>query len=260
MKRIQTLRHPTIGLSGYLVQPDAGSSWDDFRNHDRGEPYRELRNALENLQHGLCGYCEIALKSNDRKIEHVIPRDLEPGQTFNHENMIACCTGGTAVNLFGPDVLMNNQDSERALLPIAESKSCDQAKENRLGALDPRDLPAVPSLLRVRSSGEIDADDSACESTGIPADDIRDTIKILGLNVRRLRQAREKHRRALADAVSKNLNTLGGISPAATLEAMAREKLLPNADNAIPKFFTTVRSYFGPLAESILAEPPQSWI
>ena len=164
------------------------------------------------------------------------------------------------MNLFGPEVLVRNQDMERALLPIAESKSCDQAKENRLGALDPRNLPAVPSLLRVRSNGEIDADDAACASTRIPADEVRKTIKILGLNVRRLRQAREKHRRDLADAVSKNLNTLGGIPPATTLQRMARERLLPNADDALPKFFTTIRSYFGPLAERILDERPQSWI
>ena len=260
MKRIQTLRHCTAGLSDYLAQPDIVRSWDGFRNYNLGEPYRELRTALENLQHGLCGYCEVALKSGDRKIEHVIPRDLEPGQTFDHENMIACCGGGTAVHLFGPDVLKCNRDVERVLLPIAESRSCDQAKENHPGALDPRDLPAVPSLLRVRSSGEIDADESACASTGFLADDVRDTIKILGLNVRRLRQAREKHRSDLADIVNRNLNALGGIPPETALHRMARERLLPSANGAPPKFFTTIRSYFGPLAESILAEQPQSWI
>ncbi len=260
MKRIKSLDNPTDGLVHYRGQPGVNiRSWPNFHNHDGGQPYREIREALIDLQHGLCAYCEIDLVENDRQVEHVIPRRVQPVRTLDHENMIACCRGGSAENQFGPAVLEQHRDEERSLPP--GNISCGQAKDDRTEALDPRMLPTQPSLFRVRSNGEIDADDSACVAVGIPADNVRETIKILGLNVRRLRQAREKHRRFLTDAIRKNLSALGNVPPERRLRRMARQRLLPNGNGTLRRLFTTERTVFLPLGgESILAELPQSWI
>ena len=106
MKRIQKLEDPTPGLEAYLNECHFGeASWEGFRNHAAGASYRELVKGLATLQHGLCGYCEIDLTESDRQVEHVIPRsDPARGalEELNPGNMIACCLGGTASNLYGP--------------------------------------------------------------------------------------------------------------------------------------------------------------
>ncbi len=257
MKRIHALDHPTPGLVGYRAHSSV-VNWDNFRDHNGGQSYRELRDALVRCQHGLCGYCEIDLMENDCQIEHVIPQSSDSGQTLSHRNMIACCRGGTALNQFGPPVLEQHRDEERSLPP--GNVSCGQAKDDRRGTLDPRTLPAQPSLFRVRSNGEIDANDPACVAAGVPVDTVRATIKMLGLNVRRLRQAREKHWRFLADAIGENLRAPGNVPPERKLRRMARQRLLPNGNDSLPRFFTTERSVFSPNGEIILAEPPQAWI
>ena len=41
----------------------------------------------------------------------------------------------------------------------------------------------------------------------------------------------------------------------------ARDELLKAArDELLRKFFTTSRSYFGPIAEHVLDEPPRTWV
>ena len=39
----------------------------------------------------------------------------------------------------------------------------------------------------------------------------------------------------------------------------ARDELLP-ANGRLRRFFTTSRSYFGPIAEQVLDEPPRAWV
>ena len=46
--------------------------------------------------------------------------------------------------------------------------------------IDPRALPALPSLIRVNFDGRIGADTAACEIGGIAVDKVEKTIAILG--------------------------------------------------------------------------------
>ena len=117
MKRIQKLSNPTPGLDTYLKCEGEKASWEGFRNHKVSLSYRELVETLAELQHSLCGYCEIDLTEGDRQIEHVIPKsDPQSGtaRALDPTNLIACCTGGTSTNLFGPDA---GGDEERFLSP-----------------------------------------------------------------------------------------------------------------------------------------------
>ena len=91
----------------------AAGTWEAFREHAAGEFYRQLRDAFTDSQRGLCGYCEIDLTMDDQQVEHVIPRsapETVPVNELDVTNMIACCTGGAARNLFGPDA---RGDAER---------------------------------------------------------------------------------------------------------------------------------------------------
>ena len=119
--------------------------------------------------------------------------------------------------------------------------------------MDPRDLPALPSLVRVLGDGRIEADMAACASAGVSAGDVNQTIEVLNLNARRLRIARERRWSALSEAWGELLGD------SELRYRAARSELLP-VDGRLPEFFTTARCYFGPLAERVLDEPPRAWI
>ena len=120
--------------------------------------------------------------------------------------------------------------------------------------VDPRTLPALPSLTRVNFDGQIEVDTAACETSGIAVDKVEKTIEILGLNIERLRRARENHWNALSE------NWATEIDDPELMEAVARVELLPDEANRLPRFFTTSRSYFDVYGERVLSQPPQDWI
>ena len=252
MKRIRTLPVPTPGLANYLAQSIVRSDWGDFRSNYQ-KAYRELRNTLVELQHGLCGYCEIDLIEHDIQVEHVIPQsDPKSGaaQALNHANLIACCRGGAA-NEFASDGL---DDAARF-----GDRSCGQAKDrnNTPDFIDPRNLPDLPSLLQVQPDGIVIANATACAASAIAEEKIQKTIDILQLNVERLRQARENRWNDLKQLWDSY------IADDEVIQAAVREDLLLNSAYVLPRFFTTSRSYFmsfGVLGECVLAEPPQAWI
>ena len=257
MKRIRALDGPPPGLADYLKKAGDGANWDDFRSHKAGEAdkageaYQELASALENIQKGLCGYCEInLLKDNkefhNRQVEHFIPKSDGKDHELDPKNMMACCKGVSDENKKG-------------------AHSCGQAKADKKLPIDPRNLPELPSLMRVDFEGWIEADEAACSKCSIDVDHVKKTIKILRLNVDRLRHRRKERWRALSDNYGHLFNTevidTEVMQKAArVMKKAARMELLPGEDGRLPQFFTTSRSYFDRIAEEILAEAPQDWI
>lgn len=250
MKRIKSLPDCPSGLAEYLSEDsNRGKDWDEFRSHDAGKSYQELIDCLDDLQHGLCGYCEIDLKETDRQVEHIVPQSApQQGITkvLDYTNMIACCKGGT----------QQTDDQSRRYEPVRYNLSCGQAKGDKIHAdfIDPRNLPELPTLMRVNFEGQIEVDVDSCKICDIDRRKVEKTIEILGLNAERLRLARENLWDALAD------NWEFDFEDSMLMEAGANIELLPNACNHLPKFFTTSGSFFGKYAESILSHSPQNWI
>lgn len=250
MKPIRALDGPTPGLAEYLAtveQPD----WEEFRSHEAGASYRELIEALTARQHGLCGYCEIELQDNDRQVEHFEPRSRAPDLALDASNLIAACTGGSS-RRFGSDRPAHDED--RYLPPPRRNLSCGEAKGDRAagGLIDPRETPPDP-IFDVRPDGLLRTNDAACDAAGLAPAHVADTINVLGLNVQRLRRARE---RFLADLAEQ-------MEPIADDDAAWRwigTLLRPNASGSLRRFFTTTRSYFGELAERVLKTGSADWV
>ena len=253
MKTIRELNKPTPALAEYCDVVGDDVNWDEFRSHNSGESYRELRDALTQNQHGLCAYCEIAIRGWRRQIEHVIPQsddELGKAKALDIANMVACCMGGTV-----------QDDEDRYRRPVGHNTSCGQAKgsQNDENFIDPRILPALPSLLRVIDNGLIEADENACETAGFLPARVTRTIEILNLNAERLRSAREKRWNGLEEELGQVENP----SDPDMVNNWIRSELTPNEDDRLIAFFTTTRSYFGtfsPLAERVLEQQPQAWI
>ena len=248
MKRIRRPSSTPVGLSDYGAVKRKHPSWKGFRRHQSGRAYRELLNALAAAQRGLCGYCEIDLIQTDRQVEHVVPQsDPMRGRALLLEasNLIACCQGGTT----------GGGNGERRAHPIRRNRSCGQAKGDATDPdfLDPREVPALPSLTRVEESGTISADETACATAGFAAHRVERTIEVLGLNAGRLRDARI----AVWELLDETWASHRGDTE--VMVEAARRELLPSGGR-IPRFFTTLRSYFGDAAETVLAEAPGEWV
>ena len=245
MKRIRTMNEPPPGLSSYLEQATAPSYAPEFRDYEGGVAYKELIAGLMALQRGLCGYCEVSLADSDRQIEHIAPQSRHPERALETTNMLASCKGGS----------VPSEDKERFLKPPKRNLSCGQAK----GSLDdpqfrdPHTLPALPSLLVVRHDGRIRADPNACQSEEEIAQ-IEKTITVLGLNVERLRMARQKRWENLLEIWAPHFEK------AKTMAQAARRELLPRQDGRLASYFTTRRSFFGRYGEHVLAQAPDSWV
>ena len=112
----------------------------------------------------------------------------------------------------------------------------------------------MPALLQVRPDGIIVADGAACATSAIPVQRVHKTIDVLQLNVERLRLARQNRWNELKEQWDPYR------SDSEVMRAAARRELLYGNDYTLPAFFTTARSYFGLLAERILAEQPRTWI
>ena len=250
MKKIRSLEGPTSGLEAYLDDDVIETKdWGEFRSHEGGNSYSQLVEALVEIQHGLCGYCEIDITNTDRQVEHVIPQSHPKHGAklaLDYRNLIACCKGGTLQTI----------DKTRWLDPVKRNRSCGEAKENKTHTkfIDPRKLPAIPSLIKVIYDGRIQPDKAACKRTGIAVDTVETTIELLGLNCERLRRARENRWNVLSD------NWASVIDEPKIIEAAARGELLANRKNRLPKFFTTNRSYFDYYGEKVLSEDPMDWI
>ena len=251
MKAIRRLRTPTSGLAQYLEDVGDKTNWDEFRSHNSGASYHELREALTQNQHGICAYCEIAIRNQRRQVEHVIPQsDDRDGKkrTTDIANMVACCMGGT--------VQIDAEDRHRR--PGRDNISCGQAKggEKVVDFADPRTLPALPSVLRVIDDGQIEANKGNCKRTGFSADRVTSTIQILNLNTERLRLQREKRWIGLQE---ESLQFDDPDNPL-LMETWIRHLLSTDENDRLNPLFTTTRSYFGELAETILEEESPKWI
>lgn len=250
MKRIRKFAGPLPGIGDYRERAGEDANWRGYRRDPAR--YRNLANALANLQHGLCGYCEVDLRDDDRQVEHVVPRSHPregAKRALDAANLIACCRGGEASDA-------GAQDDDGRLPPVSRSRSCGQAKggDTDPDFIDPRALPALPSLMRVRTDGRIEVDAQACAACGVAEGRVSRTIEILGLNVERLQRARQRYR----DRLDKDWSA--HFSDPAAMERWARLHLLPGRNGELRRFFTTSRSYFAELGESILSGYPREWI
>lgn len=249
MKRIRRIERPTPGLADYRSVEWDTPSWNGFRSHRSGSAYRELRSALVENQRGLCAYCEIDLESAGVQIEHVSPRSApgsDPEGELGVGNLLASCHGGTK----------RSPRPQAYRTPIGPNRSCGPAKGGVSNPvfLDPRDLPASPSLYRVDPEGRITPDAATCVAIGVPASRVAETIRLVGLDVERLRRARVAVR---ADLLRLSVDHEDDI---AAMEEVARQVLLPDGEGRLSEFFTTARSYFGEAAETVLAEAPEEWV
>ncbi|MBL5931787.1 retron Ec78 anti-phage system effector HNH endonuclease PtuB [Lelliottia amnigena] len=253
MKKIRKGDEPQL-LSEYkLANPN--SDWKNgFRQNAGFEAIKSVTNNLKTQQFGLCVYCEIDLKDaggigyDDFRVEHFFPENPKQNESRNDginyalhwPNLFGCCTGGNTPYVVDREERYSNPDSH-----------CDVPKSNNDWTaiiLDPiADIPAFPSLFEYTESGIISV------SSHCPEDKIQkthSTIEYLNLNSNKI----EKFRGAIIQKIREELLSFPAENIQEALNELSKVYLLPNGNERLSPFFSTIRWYLGPVAEEVLLE------
>lgn len=233
MKRIRKSVEDPKALKVYKVRfanRPTPPTWNEFKKQP--ERVGPVKCILRNDQRGLCAYCEIRLAKGNESVEHIVTRDSDHDRELDWQNLLLICFGG-----------------ERT--PPPKELSCGQAR-NRAGSsivLNPLQIPAhEPLFILKNQTGELSADEGSCQRAQVDAELVRSSVINLGLNVRRLANARLRVLETIEEEVGKLVDA-GRSFPEAE-QLLAADWFQPN--KAWPDFFTTVRCKLGEAAEERL--------
>ncbi len=231
-------------------QANPAGTWDELRDHQRGEAYQTVRDVTRRDQGGLCAYCEIGSEHDNSQIAHFHPKSDKLGPqnwALEWTNLWLSCKGGSQTWMSAP---------HHYLPPLPDNLSCDAIQGDAVLdglVLAPHEVPAFPCLFRYEQLPdriEIRVDEAACTSAGIDVAKIQQTIERFNLNCARLAMARLALLRELEQAV-KQLQRVP-VDPRVGFAALARKHLGKRADGHWPPFFTLVRWRFQGVAEEFL--------
>lgn len=237
-----------------FAQNNPTATWDDFRDDNAGQAYKDLRQKILLEQGGLCAYCEKKLSDNitQQRIEHFHNKsDI----TTNHnwaldwDNVLLVCLGGST-----------KEDKDKYK---PEHLSCDSHKEQIKELpeacegwyLNPYQIKTIARLFDFeKSTGKLIVNDIACQELtndnlpNIYGSDwcklAEETIRILNLNCQRLCDDRlkvlQEYNRLIKQYRERN-------------DKQAFEKISKSVfSKKFPSFFTTWRSLLGKHAEEYL--------
>lgn len=241
---------------------EATASWEGFKTDQPA--YKELLAKLAEAQQGLCIYCEqrlvdaarpvdengnVVFVSNDYQVEHVRSKSGAVGRVLDWHNLALGCGGGT---------YLHHSDSSR-VYTNALNTSCGQTKgdEDLPAGCDPRTFPLTDALVEVGIDGRLSVNAQHCAAAGIAQTNVENTITLLNLDCERLRKARQDVGDNTRSWFVFMLEEL--LSPQLTLaqrgqfiDLLVARRLQPDAQQALPRFWTTERSAIGAPAEAWL--------
>lgn len=256
MKHVSSLAAQPALLAQYCLDNPAVVRWETFRNECRAG-YEELIGALSDKQRNLCAFCEIELLPMDRHVEHWRPKSLSTianNLTFVVSNLTASCENRSKAHWFAD---LQERGGNPAPGP---NESCGpfKGKDDPLGLVprpyEPSAMPVDPPVFKVLRDGKLEVDENAANTAGLQGDKLYATLELLNLNCTRLKNAR----RAVIEALNHEFEELtnSGVSDTDALIRLAEQQLRLDPNGALPRFLTTLRSYFGQLAEDRLATIP----
>jgi uncharacterized protein (TIGR02646 family) len=222
-----------IGSGGYHLNhahENPPTTFDEATSRWRSFGYKaQLQDVLLEEQYGLCCYSELRadLDGLGYHIEHVRPKSLYPGQTFDYANLAASALtednlGSFKANndeIFGGHAKLGKYD------PILFI-SCHDADCSRYFAYlsDGRVVPAYNLNTHERNRADY-------------------TIKLLNLNSPYLINRRRRWRDELDQLFDEHENW--------SLEDLAAIDLLPR-NGRLSQFFSATRQFFGRIAEQVI--------
>ncbi|MBC7774569.1 MAG: TIGR02646 family protein [Phycisphaerae bacterium] len=194
---------------------------------------QELREALLKEQNHLCCYCQQRIENTEStKIEHLFPRngaDREQGKakTFEYENLMAACDGGSAANQ-----MRNRVESATPSYP----EYCDRSKKEKLLPLSPLQPDVETRLTYSRADDKI-----RIEPVGEDPEALFTVEIILNLNTPFLEKRRGE---AIDGLIFKDEEMLDPISPKEAAQILAVfQRQHDDRVEHLPGFFSVKMHY-----------------
>ena len=188
------------------------ADWSELK--DCAQP---VRDALAFEQAHLCAYCMGRLRTTGHhdvtnpsgmKIEHFVPRSVQPAQMFQWSNLLGVCSGRTVIQQETHD-------------------TCDRVRGNRPLHINPARRPPDPAAcFSYRRDGTI---------VGL-SPEAHDDIVTLNLNAAPLRNAR-------AAAIAHVQKELRRDDTVPNLRRLHRQATSPNASGELPPYAGAVAAY-----------------
>lgn len=237
----------------HLNNPD--SDWEAFRNNFR-DGYKQVKDQLIGDQRGLCAYCEINLELyngnglDDFRVEHFHPKtphNPPPNNALEWRNMLGVCLGGNTKGVGNPSLF------------TPKDFSCDVPKGD-LNLTDVilnpiSDVPEFPPLFEFSEDGIMNVSSQCPPELENRA---RETINYLRLSPATTNGSPHsrliRFRKAIIDQLREQFRGLldHGLSDNEAASQLA-EIYFSNDDEAPwPSFFSCIRWYLGPAAETRL--------
>ena len=202
---------------GCLSHQPAHQDWQLFI---RTQCYSAVSESLHREQQYLCSYCELQIADGNSHVEHMEPRSLNPGRTYEYDNLTASCNGGSA-------------------------EHCGHFKDNRgrnpncgydtTKFCSPHN-PATSRLFLYLANGEVGVVPGLLQ---IDTEKANYMIGNLGLNCPRLKGRRRAHARDL-------INTLGPDPRDDLWQWMEQYYLQPDGDNLLKQFYSLSKAILKP--------------
>lgn len=251
MKRVYKRRQEPEPLRKYrLSHPE--ETWEHFRRRS-GRGYNIIKKEILEDQHGLCAYCEIAIKEaqsadevDDFRVEHFYPKNATEQGGHNYhldwQNLLGVCHGGSQRDV---------PDAQWRFSTMKGDRTCDVPKGGKPISnliLNPLKIPGRRRIFRyLEHNGKMLVDEKTCPKE-LQAK-AWNTIKELNLNAPRLKRMRKQVIMALEDAISEGL---AAGQPLEEVLLVLAETMLPNYEGRMLPFFSVIRWYLGEPAEYII--------
>ncbi len=245
MKKVRKGAEPHL-LQTYR-QHHSLNTWEQYKRDDARK--EAVSDTLKHDQAGICAYCEIKLLPTDQsgeadfRVEHFHPKSDHTTAHNWHldwQNLLGCCHGGSQRNVVDGANRFTKSDY-----------SCDVPKGKKVLdgiILNPLHLPAFPPLfVTERSTGCLKVHGQNCQSATVSEQQAAATIAELRLDSARL----NRFRKTILDELNLQMKQLtsAGLSVEDALTQLATIFLRKDTQQHWPAFFTTIRSYLGPVAE-----------
>ena len=226
--------------------------WDSFyKNHS--DSYGELKRIIFEQQQYLCAYCEEKLSESDRslqRIEHFHPKshnDPDHNWTFDWENMLGCCMGGTKAG-------QDSNPPELCLHCDAHKETCSTDNYFEGDLLNPLTMP-MECLFKIdHATGELSPNEETCARVSVPYNNyssvsqlVDATIRILNLNCKSL-----KDKRRLVINEFERVRQSKRQNPRANKKSIRTEIARQWFEGKIQSFYTTRRILLGAYAEQFI--------
>lgn len=250
------LKSETPDLLSQYQTDNPNSSWEQFKNECQ-QGYDDVQKQLQKDQGNLCCYCEIDTKhglgigTNDFRVEHFYPKsksDENNNWALDWKNMLGCCHGGSERYVTDANIRFTELHGERHSDVLKGENVWNDT------ILNPLDIPSFPILFRHQNDGGFLVREENCVNAGIDIEKAKNCLDAekLNLNSKKLKSLRKSVLDALREQIQNQLSI--GMTIEQAMFSVVEAQLRKNYEGNFPAFFTTIRSYFGEIAEKHLRQ------